>query len=69
MWRFLIAVLFCSLTARGLTPAQVVVVYNAESKRSEQCARAYCAKRSIPATQCIALNGLPKEQDVSTQRV
>lgn len=65
MWRFLIAVLFCSLSARALTPAQVVVVYNAESKRSEQCARAYCAKRSIPATQCIALNGLPKEQDVS----
>ena len=30
MWRILIAVLCSSLTARGLTPAQVVVVYNEE---------------------------------------
>ena len=67
MWRLLLAILFCGLTARGLTPAQVVVVYNAESKRSEQCARAYCAKRSVPAAQCIALRGLPKEQDITRQ--
>jgi len=62
----LVAALGC-MVARGLTPAQVVVVYNAASKRSEQCARAYCAKRSIPAKQCVGLSGLPKGQDISRQ--
>lgn len=62
----LVAVLGC-MSAWGLTPAQVVVVYNAASKRSEQCARAYCAKRSIPAKQCVGLSGLPKGQDISRQ--
>lgn len=63
---WLVAVLGC-MSAWGLTPAQVVVVYNAASKRSEQCARAYCAKRSIPAKQCVGLSGLPKGQDISRQ--
>lgn len=67
MWRFLLAFAACCLVARGLTPAQVVVVYNAESKRSEQSARAYCARRSIPAAQCVALSGLPKGQDITRQ--
>lgn len=62
----LVAVLGC-MTAWGLTPAQVVVVYNAASKRSEQCARAYCAKRSVPVKQCVGLSGLPKGQDISRQ--
>lgn len=62
----LVAVMGC-MVAWGLTPAQVVVVYNAESKRSEQCARAYAAKRSIPARQCVGLTGLKKTQDISRQ--
>ena len=48
----LVAVMGC-MVAWGLTPAQVVVVYNAASKRSELCARAYASKRSIPARQCV----------------
>ncbi len=67
MWRALLAAVFFSLAAWGLTPAQVVVVYNAASKRSEQCARAYCAVRSIPANQCVGLPGLPAGQDISRQ--
>lgn len=62
----LVAVLGC-MDAWGLTPAQVVVVYNAASKRSEQCARAYCARRSVPINQCVGLSGLPKGQDISRQ--
>ena len=62
----LVAVMGC-MAACGLTPDQVVVVFNAASKRSEQCARAYCARRSIPARQCVGLNGLPKGQDISRQ--
>lgn len=62
----LVAVMGC-MVAWGMTPAQVVVVYNAESKRSEQCARAYAAKRSIPARQCVGLTGLKKTQDISRQ--
>lgn len=59
-----VAALSC-MAAWGLSPTQVVVVYNAGSKRSEQCARAYCAKRSIPARQCVGLSGLPKGQDIT----
>ena len=62
----LVAVCGC-VVAWGLTPSQVVVVYNAGSKRSEQCARAYCARRSVPVKQCIGLSGLPKGQDISRQ--
>ena len=62
----LVAVCGC-VVAWGLTPSQVVVVYNAGSKRSEQCARAYCACRSVPVKQCIGLSGLPKGQDISRQ--
>lgn len=62
----LVAVLGC-MAAWGLTPSQVVVVYNAASRRSEQCAQAYCARRSIPASQCVGLTGLPKGQDISRQ--
>lgn len=60
----LVAVMGC-MVAWGLTPAQVVVVYNAASKRSEQCARAYAAKRSIPARQCVGLSGVKSIQDIS----
>ncbi len=67
MWRSLLVALAGCLSAWGLTPAQVVVVYNAASQRSEQCARAYCARRAIPENQCIALSGLPAGQDISRQ--
>lgn len=62
----LVAVCGC-MVAWGLTPSQVVVVYNTASKRSEQCARAYCARRSIPTKQCVGLSGLPQGQDISRQ--
>ena len=67
MLRFLLAFAASLLSSWGLTPAQVVVVYNTESKRSEQCARAYCARRSIPAAQCVALSGVPRSQDITRQ--
>lgn len=59
-----VAALGC-MVARGLTPAEVVVVYNTASARSRQCAEAYCARRSIPERQCIGLSGLGNAQDIS----
>ena len=67
MFRGLLVAVCSCLAAWGLTPSQVVVVYNAASQRSEQSARAYCARRSIPAAQCVGLSGLPKGQDISRQ--
>lgn len=67
MLRALLVAVMCCMVAWGLTPAQVVVVYNAASKRSEQCARAYAAKRSIPARQCVGLTGVKTSQDISRQ--
>lgn len=67
MWRSLLVALAGCLSAWGLTPSQVVVVYNAASTRSEQCARAYCARRAIPASQCVGLSGLPPKQDITRQ--
>ena len=64
--RLIVALLGC-VSAWGITPAEVVVVFNAASRRSEQCARAYCAKRSIPTKQCVGLAGLPKGQDITRQ--
>lgn len=55
------------MSALGLTPAEVVVVYNAESARSVLCARAYCTKRGIPEKQCVGLQSLPKGQDITRQ--
>lgn len=67
MLRTLIVSVVASLSAWALTPAEVIVVYNSASSRSEQCARAYCAKRAIPAKQCVGLGSLPKGQDISRQ--
>ena len=61
MFRLLLIVFLGCLVARGLTPDQVVVVYNADSKRSEQCARAYCHKRAVPANRCVAISGVKGE--------
>ena len=56
MFRCLLtAILGCSV-AMALLPEQVVVVYNAASTRSEQCARAYCNKRSVPYANCVGLS-------------
>lgn len=67
MFRALLVAVLGSMSAWGLTPAQVVVVFNSESERSEQCARAYCAKRAISVKQCVGLRGLPKGQDITRQ--
>lgn len=66
MLRFLFVVFLGALVARGLSPDHVVVVYNADSKRSEQCAQAYCNKRSIPAEQCVGLHA-GKGETISRQ--
>lgn len=58
MFRFIVLCFLSCLVAAGLTPDQVVVVYNAASKRSEQCAQAYCRKRAIRPDRCVALHGL-----------
>ena len=65
MKRMLSVLALGCMVAWGLTPAEVVVVYNAASTRSKQCAEAYCARRSIPARQCIGLTGLSTAQDIS----
>ncbi len=65
MFRWLSVALLGCMSAWALSPSQVVVVYNADSSRSEQCARAYCARRSVPKSQCVGLTGLPKTQDIS----
>lgn len=67
MFRWVLTALLGCMTAWGLTPAEVVVVYNAASKRSQQCAQAYCKKRGIPQQQCVGLSSLPKGQDISRQ--
>ncbi len=67
MWKGLIALCISCVAAWALTPAEVVVVYNADSTRSTQCARAYCAKRAVPASQCVGLRGMGKGQDISRQ--
>ena len=61
MFRFLLTLLFGCSVASALLPDQVVVVYNADSLRSEQCARAYCNKRAIPFANCLGLSGLKGE--------
>lgn len=60
-----VAAMSCCMLARGLTPAEVVVVYNADSTRSQQCAQAYCARRSVPARQCVGLKMGKLGQDIS----
>lgn len=67
MGKGIIAWVLSCAAAWALTPAQVVVVYNAASTRSEQCARAYCARRAVPSNQCVGLSGLGKGQDITRQ--
>lgn len=61
MFRFLQSVILGCSVASALLPDQVMVVYNARSQRSEQCARAYCNKRAVPYDNCLALDGLKGE--------
>lgn len=63
--RLLIAAFSGCVSAWALTPAEVLVVFNADSKRSEQCARAYCSRRAVPARQCVGIPGLGKGQDIN----
>ncbi len=46
------------LPARALSPAQVVVVYNADSSLSTQSAQRYAQVRHIPAENLVPLRGL-----------
>lgn len=64
MFRSLLALLLSCCAAWALTPAEVVVVYNADSPLSERTARAYCAKRGISVAQMVPLRGL-KGGDIS----
>lgn len=63
----LVAAMSCCMPALGLTPGEVVVVYNADSTRSQQCAQAYCSKRSVPQRQCVGLKMGKLGQDISRQ--
>lgn len=58
MWSKIFLALCCGATAWGLTPAQVVVVYNADSPMSEKAARRYCEVRRIDVSQMVALHGV-----------
>lgn len=64
MFRSLLALLLSCCAAWALTPAEVVVVYNADSPLSERTARAYCAKRGVSVAQMVPLRGL-KGGDIS----
>lgn len=64
MFRTLTLWLLTCAAALGLTPGQVVVVYNADSPLSVRTARHYCEGRRIPSTQMVALRGV-KGGDIS----
>ncbi|MBR5889192.1 MAG: TIGR03790 family protein [Akkermansia sp.] len=66
MFRLLLTLVLGCSVASALLPDQVVVVYNADSLRSEQCARAYCNKRAVPYANCLGLTGL-KGETISRQ--
>ncbi len=59
MFRALFLLLFVAATAWGLTPQQVVVVYNEASELSRSTAELYARLRGIPARQLVPLKGLP----------
>lgn len=64
MWHKFLFALSCAATAWGLTPAQVVVVYNADSPLSEKAAQRYCEGRRIDTSQMVPLRGV-KSGDIS----
>ncbi len=64
MWRKLFLALSCAASVWGLTPEQVVVVYNADSPLSEKAARRYCEARHVDVSQMVALRGV-KTGDIS----
>lgn len=66
MFRSLSALLLSCCAAWALTPAEVVVVYNADSSFSERTARSYCAKRGISVAQMVPLRGV-KGGDISRE--
>ncbi len=66
MFRLLLTLILGCSAAVALLPEQVVVVYNAISLRSEQCARAYCNRREVPYGNCLGLTGL-KGETISRQ--
>lgn len=59
MWKkWLLGILLAVAPALGLTPQQVVVVYNADSEWSKRCAGAYHKLRGVPAEQFVGLKGV-----------
>lgn len=66
MFRPLIALLLSCCAASALTPAELLVVYNADSPFSERTARAYCAKRGVSVAQMVPLRGV-KSGDISRE--
>lgn len=62
---FLFLSVLCA-AAWGLTPQQVVVVYNADSPLSKESAEMYAAVRRVPQENLVPLSGLkPGAQDMS----
>ncbi len=67
MHRALVLLLLVASVACGLTPQQVVVVYNEASELSRSTAERYAALRGIPEKQVVALRGLPKGGGISRE--
>lgn len=66
MKKWFFSLLLSACAAWALTPAEVVVVYNADSALSERTARRYCALRHISPAQMVPLRGV-KGGDISRQ--
>lgn len=68
MKKVLLSLLAGCMAAWGLTPQEVVVVYNAGSVRSADSARLYAAVRGIPQAQLVALEGIRPDAQALSRR-
>lgn len=69
MKKHLLTLLLGCSVACGLTPQQVMVVYNADSKISKETALQYASLRSIPAENLVPLKGITKAHLTRTRFV
>ena len=69
MKKHLLTLLLACSVACGLTPQQVMVVYNADSKLSKETALKYASLRSIPAENLVPLKGITKAPITRTRFV
>lgn len=69
MKKHLLTLLLGCSVACGLTPQQVMVVYNADSKLSKETALQYASLRSIPAENLVPLKGITKAPITRTRFV